>query len=257
MKTLTTVLALSLSCAAPALAQQPPIQQGEWRVTLGAAAVVGPQYLGDTSARILPIPYIDVQYGPNYFLNVPRGLGAYLATFGDGDSQLRWGVSLTPNFNGRESDDIPGLPSVGIAIEAQSFLEYSYKNWSLGLTVAQDLGTGHEGFFADVSAGYGSRLGDRGFGRIGLTARYADSVYMESFYEVTPTQAAISDLNAFDINSGFESVAVNGLYTYQISDHWQFALVPEVRLAIGDVRTSPITEDNFGYQVVSVIGYQF
>lgn len=257
MNRYAAALTLTLSISGPALAQQAPIQEGEWRVTLGAATVVGPQYLGDTSARILPIPYIDVQYGPNYFFNVPRGLGAYLATLGDGDSKLRWGVSLTPNFNGRDSDDIPGLPSVGIAIEAQTFLEYSYKNWSLGLTAAQDLGTGHEGFFADVSAGYGSRIGNRGFGQVGVSARYADSVYLESFFEVTPAQSLASGLNAFDIGSGFESVAVNGLYTYQISDHWQFALVPEVRLAVGDARRSPITEDNFGYQVVSVIGYRF
>ncbi|MEM9879903.1 MAG: MipA/OmpV family protein, partial [Pseudomonadota bacterium] len=131
------------------------------------------------------------------------------------------------------------------------------KNWSLGLTAAQDLGTGHDGFFADVSAGYGSQLGDQGFGRIGVSARYADATYLRSFFEVNQAQAAISGLDAFDIGSGFESVAVNGLYTYQISDRWQFAIVPEVRFAVGDTRRSPITEDDFGYQVVSIIGYQF
>jgi len=246
----------TLLFTAAANAQQPPAP-GEWQVTAGAAAVIGPQYLGDDSARVLPIPYVDIKYGPNLFLNVPRGLGAYLYTDKVGEGTFRWGVSLTPGFNGRDSDDIPGLDNVGIAIEAQSFVEYSYQNWSVGLTAAQDLGTGHDGFYVDASANYSSRIGQRGFGQIGVSARYADSSYMESFFEITPAESVASGLAAFDAGSGFESVAVQGLYTHQLTDKWQFAVVPEIRFAVDDARSSPISDRNIGYQVVTVIGYRF
>lgn len=248
---------VALCLTAPASAQQAPSQQKGWQVDVGAAAIVGPQYLGTRDYRILPVPYIDIQYDNRFFLNVPQGLGAYIVNKRDGKWAYKLSAAIAPGFNGRDAADIPGLPKINISVEARTVGEISYGKWSGSITLAQDLGTGHEGFYADATLGYGDRIGQRGFGRLGASARFADRQYMRSFYGISSAESLASGLTEFDAGSGLESVAAQALYAYQITKRWRAAVITEARFAAGDAGSSPITEEDTALNVITAITYRF
>lgn len=248
---------ISLLTAAVSAQGGPPQQKSDWQIDVGAAAIVGPQFLGTKDYRILPVPYIDIQYKDRFFLNVPQGLGAYVVNTRSGKWGYKLSGAIAPGFNGRDRTDIPGLPQIDIAIEARAVGEISYGKWSANLTLAQDLGTGHEGFYADLSTGYGDRVGQRGFARLSGSLRFADDQYMRSFYGVSAAESVASGLAAYDAGSGLESAGVQLLYAYQLSRRWRASIISEVRFTAGDARNSPITGEDVALNTITAITYRF
>jgi len=237
--------------------QGPPRNTG-WQIEGGAVSIFGPRFLGTSDYRILPVPFLDVKYDEWFFLNVQKGLGFYgIDHQTSNGTRIRWGASIAPGFDSRNSGDIPGLESVGISIEARSFVDINYRNWGFSATVARDLGTGHDGFYGEGQISYSNRIGQKGFGQISLSGRYADENFMNSFYTVNQAGSAASGLNRFNADAGFESIAVGGLYAYRFNNRWTASVISNARLAVGDAADSPITDTNFGVTVVTAISYRF
>lgn len=265
------VLLAVLFGATAVLAQNGPPQPGQggqsagrpsankgWQVDLGVGSIVGPEFLGTRDYRILPIPFIDVRYGDRFFLNVPQGLGGYAVNTGRGPGwNYKLGGAIAPGFTGRNADDIAGLEEINIAVEARAYGEISYNNWTLSLTAAQDLGTGHEGFYGDVDLAYGTRVGRKGFARFSGGVRFADQVYVNSFYAITPEQALASGLPEYALDGGLESVAASALYSYRIAPRWSATVIANLRVAVDATRDSPITDVDQAATIITAITYRF
>lgn len=261
-KYLSTTALLSLLIAItsiPVLAQQPqygPPKQTGWQVNVGIGSIVSPEYMGAKDYRVMVIPYIDVRYGENLFLNVPKGLGGYYYSKQSRDFSLKLGAGVAPNFMNRDEEDFPGLPEIGMAVEARGYAEMRVGSILLDLTLAQDLGTGHDGAYADMGISYGKRLGS-GFLKVGGSLRFASKDYMRSFYTVNAQNSLDTGLDRFRASSGLESFSLNALYAYRINEKWRATVVGSANFLAGDAKNSSLVEQSTSMTVISAITYRF
>lgn len=233
----------------------PPKIEG-WQVDVGIGSIISPEYLGASDYRVMPIPYIDVRYGENLFLNVPKGLGGYVVNSQYGDISVKLGAAIAPNFFNRDAEDFPGLSEVKMAAEARGYGEFKYGNFSLDVTVAQDVGTGHDGAYSDISLGYGKRLGD-GFFKVSGSVRLADKTYMNSFYTVTAADSITSGLNPYRADSGLERFSLSALYAYEFNDRWRMTVITNADFLQNKAKASPIVEKSNSVTVISALTYRF
>lgn len=241
LATLTMALVL-----APALTAAPGNPPTGFEVELGAGVIVNPEYAGASDYRVLPIPYIDARWvdeqGTLLFASVPRGVGGYLLRHRP-ERGLRFDVAaaLAPGFATRD-DEIPGLDAVDIATEARLYVEAGTLAWNASLTLAQDLGTGHEGSYAELGLAFRNRIGTRGFYSIGPVLRVGDADFTDALYGVSAAEAPRSGLPRFDPGSGVESLGVSGLVSVPVSEHWRWTAIARGGRILGDREDSPIVD---------------
>ena len=105
LKLHAAAVGLALAAAVPAFAQVTAPESnidtlprysaaGDWRVTIGAAALVGPTFEGAETLRALAVPDIDVRWRNRAFASVRTGVGVNLIT----DDGWRVGPYAKLNF---------------------------------------------------------------------------------------------------------------------------------------------------------------
>lgn len=240
---------------------RPAVPTG-WQFDLGLGLIANPQYQGSDDYRLLPVPYFDVRYvderGTKTFFNVPQGLGSYFVRerLGNGD---RFAVSaaLAPGFQNRDTDDIAGLESFGVGIEARLGAEYDTGSWSFQVGLAQAVASGHEGLYGNLSASYRFVLGRGAFAGIGPSLRFGNTNYMSALYGVTPRESLASGLAAFKADSGLESAAVQGLLSFPVGSEWRFTGVARAGELLGDAGDSSLTSETTQLFVVAALTRRF
>lgn len=256
-----TLLLTLLFTTAGSLHAQPPGFQLGWQTDLGLGVIVNPEYQGAEDYRVLPVPYFDVRYvderGVKTFINVPQGIGTYLVRERT-DSGNRFAVSAAvgPGFQNRDTDAFLGLETFGIGIEGRLGVEYDVGSWSLRGQVAQAIASGHEGLYADFSAGYRfavSGLGRGAFASVGPALRFGNSSYMSALYGVTARESLASGLRAFDAGSGLESAAVQGVLSFPVGEKWRFTGVARMAELLGDAGGSSLTAQSTQFFIVTAL----
>lgn len=226
-----------------------PQAQAGWRAEYGIGLIVNPEFQGSDDYRILPVPYVDLRYvdgkGEKYFANVPQGLGGWILRRrgDDGARSLDVGLALAPGFANRDDDDLPGLDDFGPAVEARAYVRYGAGPWSLQGAFSQAVASGHEGFYADLSAARRGRFGRGGFWSFGPTVRLGDGTYNGALYSVSATESLTSGLPAHDAGSGLESVALQGLLSMPVSKNWRWTGLLRGGRLFSDPADSPVVEE--------------
>lgn len=221
-----------------------------WRTEFGIGAIANPKFVGSDEYNTTVIPYLDLRYldekGTRFFANVPQGIGGFLYRGGDsrGGSFLNIGAGIAPGFNVRD-DSIEGLDEVGVSTEARVYLQAGAGAWAATATLAQDVGSGHEGTYLDLGLNYRGRIGQRGgFYAFGPVLRYGDSTYTDSFFGVSPEDSGGSGLPVYDANAGFERLGVQGLVSLPIpKSKWRFTALARASRLFEDASDSPIVVD--------------
>ncbi|MEM9532381.1 MAG: MipA/OmpV family protein [Pseudomonadota bacterium] len=247
----TLLVAATFQCLSQAELQLEAAPQAEagWRSEFGLGVIVNPEFQGADDYRVLPVPYFDLRYvdsqGEKYFVNVPQGIGAWLLRqrSDDGARSLDVGVALAPGFANRDDDDLPGLEDFGPAVEARAYVRYGAGPWGLQASFSQAVASGHEGFYADLSAARRGRIGRTGFWSIGPTVRIGDGTYNDALYGVSAAETLTSSLPAYDAGSGIESVGLQGLLSVPVSKNWRWTGLIRGGRLLGDPADSPVVED--------------
>lgn len=233
--------------AQEALAREtPPMPQTDWQTDLGVGLIVNPQYQGAEDYRLLPVPYFDVRYvdsrGTRLFFSVPQGLGGYLVRERlENGGRFVLSAAVAPGFQNRDPEDVDGIDTFGIGLEARIGAEYDTGPWSLQANLAKAVAAGHEGTYVNLSASYRFVFGRGAFAGIGPSLRLGNERYMSALYNVTPREAAASGLSAFDADSGVESVALQGILSLPVSDTWRFTGVTRLGRLVNDAGDSSLT----------------
>lgn len=224
----------------------PPTRPG-WQADLGGAVIVNPRFQGSADYRVLPVPYFDVRYndarGNLFFANVPQGIGAWFLRRRDaGGRRLAASAAVAPGFANRDPDDLEGLDTFGTAIEGRVRIEYGGRRFGVQASIAQALGTGHEGLYADLGASARFRLGERGFASVGPAVRFGDGSYVGALYSVSPAEATRTGLAPFAAEGGLESVAAQAVVSLPLAGRWRWTGVARIGVLQGDARDSTLTE---------------
>lgn len=200
---------------------------------LGGGAMVQPDYEGSDDYHVVPWPIISLE-----FLRLP-GLGEF-----GGPST---GFSVGPSFNvqgAREEDDNPalkGLGDVDTAIELGGKISYETDVFGAFLAARRGFG-GHEGVVGEAGLNVILHPTDRLSFIGGPRVSAASDTFFDTYYSVTPAQAAASGLPAYDASAGFRSVGVAGELIYNLTELMDLHLTAGWDRLVGDAAKSPIVE---------------
>lgn len=225
--------------------------QNGWRNQWGVGVIANPKFVGGEDYNITPIPFLDFRYmdekGTKYFANVPQGLGGffYRSRNPREGAFFSAGAAIAPGFNVRD-DSFDGLDEIGVSTEARLYLEAGGKRWVAAATLAQDVGSGHEGAYLDLSANYRGRFQrGRAFYAVGPVLRIGDDTYKESFFSVNASESAQSGLPEFAADAGVERVGLQGLVSMPLGQSkWRLTTILRASTLIDDAADSPIVEDD-------------
>jgi outer membrane protein len=242
MKVVSRLFLTAAACcaASAAVAQTPP---PDWRVTLGAGAMLAPDYEGSDDFEFRPIPDIQVNYRDSLVLK-NTSLSYNLLRAFDPASSWRAGPRARYGF-GRDQDDnaaLRGLGDVDGSVEVGGFFGYAQGPWSGELSLLQDVADGHDGLVAELSGGYSFRFTPRLGARLSASTTYADDSYMQSFFGVTPAQAARSGYAAQNAEAGLKDAGVALGMSYGLTEHWMLGGFVGYKRLLGDAADSQIVD---------------
>ena len=235
-----------------------------WRNQFGVGFIANPKFVGSDEYNTRVIPYVDFRYfdqnGTRFFANVPQGIGGYLyrqRDFASGNF-LSIGASIAPGFNVRD-DSIEGLEEVGIATEARILLEGGGRRWAASATFAQDVGSGHEGAYLDLSVALRGRVGQgAGFYAVGPVLRFGDTTYKDSLFGVTPEDSINSGLPEYKAESGVERFGLQGLVSLPVmKTKWRWTSVARASRLFDNAADSPIVVDKTQFFFITSLTRSF
>jgi outer membrane scaffolding protein for murein synthesis (MipA/OmpV family) len=232
-----------------------PLPARQYVLDLGGGAIVKTKYPGAEDYLVYPFPIVSV--GRFY---VP-GLGQVV----EGEQSPR-GFFFYPSFdfNGErkasDSSDLTGTRTVDWAVELGLGAGYRY-DWLRGFVELRQGFNGHEGQVAEFGIDFISNPMDRLEVIFGPRASWGSDDYMDTYFGVTPAEAAApgSSLTAFNSDSGFKTVGLVARASYAWTDETTFHLQGGWDRFVGDANNSPIvragSEDQFSVGVG--ISYRF
>ncbi|WP_259780834.1 MipA/OmpV family protein [Aestuariispira ectoiniformans] len=212
--------------------------------TLGIGAVYGPDYEGSDDYDFGPMPIIEVNWADTVVLGLD-GLRVNAISVENGDSAFTAGPMLGYDGGRDEGDNdaLRGLGDIDQTIEGGGFIDYSYGPWMANLTVRTDLGDGHDGTIAELSAGYGWHFENGVNLSTGVATSWASEKYMQSYFGVDSGQASRSGYQRYDAGAGFKDVTLNFNASYSFDENWNVFAISSVGRLIGDAADSPIVKD--------------
>ena len=230
-----------------------------WQVSLGAAASLRPRYDGAADYRVLFGPSIDIRYRDSFFASTGEGLG-WNALRGQ---NWRAGIAMSYNLGRREKDDsqnLSGMGRIDWAPEAKLFAEYAVsKAFPLVFRVdaRRSLG-GSDGWIGDIGL-YLPMPGssETFFWFAGPNVTLADSRYMQTWFGVSPQQAARTGYRAFNAGAGVQSVSFGVSAVWFLDKHWFLTADTVARQLVGDARNSPLTRKSLNTGLDFSVNYQF
>lgn len=235
--------------------QRPESSDKDWKVVLGAGALVQPEYEGGDEYEFMALPYIDITYMDRVQLNI-EGLNVKVIK----EDHFNAGVGIGADFGRDDSDDdrLRGLGDIDATAEGRLFAEYTPGAASAKIVFAQDLADGHEGYTVEADAGYRFVLPEtRTFIRPSVGTTYASEDYMDSYFGVDAGQSARSGLRAFDSDAGFKDVNAGVFVSQKLSEHWSVNGLAQYSRLLGDAADSPIVEDENQFQTGVFVAYTF
>ncbi len=225
------------------------LQQAGWRSQWGLGMIANPKFVGSDDYNLQPIPYFDFRYmdqkGTKYFANIPQGLGGFF--YRDRTTEtgrfINVGAALAPGFNVRD-DSIDGLDEVDPSIEARLYVEVGARSWVASAVLAQDVGSGHEGAYIDLSVNRRGRLGSgSGFYAVGPVLRLGNDTYKESFFSINPEESIATAFEEYDADAGVERLGLQGLVSLPLGQSkWRVTTLLRMSSLIDNAADSPIIE---------------
>lgn len=247
--------------AAPAvgIAAEPGFLGPGWRVSLGAGALLRPDYPGSSDYEVTPTPFLEVVWNDRVFATTRQG--AEVGVFLTRDRAFRSGIALDYAF-GRDQDDnarLKGLGDIDGTVRGRLFASSGIGPFTLSAFLAQDLADNGHGLTVGADLEYRLRLSPRlsVFGGPGLT--WANDTHMETFFGVSQAQAARSAarLPRYDAGAGVRDVRFTLGALALITD--SIFLQPRVIVSelVGDAADSPLTTSETQVTAFLIGGIRF
>jgi outer membrane scaffolding protein for murein synthesis (MipA/OmpV family) len=233
MRLLTLLATAALGAATPAWAQDPEplpspedISKADGFTIAGGAGIV-PDYEGSDDYRLIPAAAIRGQTNGISFST--RGLYLYVdfISGGAGKVDLDLGpiVGVRLNRSRKIKDDVVDLlPERKTAIEAGGFAGISFKGLtnpydSLGvrLDVVKDVGGAHQSTVLTPNLEFATPLSRTFYLATSVSADFVSNRFANYYFSVTPADAVVSGLPAFNADGGMKSWKVGLLANQSLS----------------------------------------
>jgi len=224
--------------------------------TAGVAFIAGTEYPGSNERRNLILPLLDYQWTNGWFAGTSNGVGYEFGKRRD----MQYGLRLTFD-RGRDadrSDVLRGMGDIDIKPEAGAFFNY-FVSPQIFLTSSLRYGAGNNGrgMVVDLGAGYATQLAPQWRMAVGAAATLVNADYRQSYFGVTPAQAAASGHPVYTPGSGLRDVRANLSLNYFLTRQVTFTTALSVSALQGGAKDSPLTRKSTTPAGVFIIGYAF
>lgn len=202
---------------------------------IGAGAGYAPAYQGADDYIVLPIPVVDVAWGPLY-ANLRNGIGLNVI---DSDVvTIGGGVSFQPGYRAK---DVPvGIGRLSVGLGGRGFASVKAGGFVATVGATQGFTGGTKGFVADASLSYPIPVSSRAMVIPTIGATWADRKHNDRYFGVTTVQSLASGLPAFDAGSGFKDASAMLTVSYRLTDRINLGVTGGVTTLLGDMKDSPL-----------------
>lgn len=255
---------------AHAAEELPPAQSSpHWEGAVGLIASYRPEYSGSAASVAKLTPALFLRYGRFTITNasgfvtrraddVVRGLGIELSN----DSRFRANLALRVDQGRSEgsSEALAGLGDVKATIRGRLSLGWRVEGpWRLGSSWTWDMLGRGGGYFGDISGGLEHRLEGRRNSVVSssLVLTAAGDRYMQSYYGVSPEQAARTRYPVYEAAAGLRDVAWNVGFRTDVGEDWIFISGAGVTRLLGPAASSPLTGKRTGWGVNAGLAWRF
>ncbi len=186
-----------------------------WIITVGGRVSASPPYEGAGHDVLAPSPSFSLRRAdsPNRF--VPPDNGTTLALLSS--RYIVFGPMARFRYARGDQGKLTGLKKVDWAAEPGVFLDLWPTNWLRGHVEGRRGILGHHGWVGDAGADL-IYTGKRWDASIGPRIGYGDSHYMDTYFGVTPTEAAGSPLfkTVYEPGSGQRYTGLEAAMSYRL-----------------------------------------
>lgn len=222
----------------------------------GLAVIAGHEYLGSDERKTLVLPALSYQWKNGWFAGTDNGIGYKFAS----PPSMQYGLRVTLDL-GRDEDDsaaLAGMGDIDLRPEFGGFFNYFITDeWFMTTSFRYGAGNDRDGAQTDVGLGWSSQIAPQWRVGLGVAATYVNSKYMQAFYGVTPAQSAASGYAVYSPGRGWRDVRGSASLTYFFNPLWSLTAAATVRALQGDVKASPIVNENTPVAGVLALGYTF
>lgn len=160
----------------------------------------------------------------------------------------------------KDNDHLAGLDKIDRSIELGVKAGYRMGPVDGYAAIRKGFG-GSSGVVGELGLKHRAELSDRLSLTSGIEAQYGDDKYMDTWFGVSPAEAAASGLAAYEPAGGVRSVSASLEMRYQATD--AIAVLGQVRAGrlVGDAADSPVVQDknqlSVGLGVVRHFSFKF
>jgi outer membrane scaffolding protein for murein synthesis (MipA/OmpV family) len=222
-------------------------------ISLGASALVVPQYQGASNYEFTGFPLIDLDYKKILFLSTQRGLGVQGRV-----GPLVVGTRLTYDFGRDNENYIKYMSNLAGSVDAGLFARLIFGGWAINLdgqsAITQQ---GHNGTFGGVSLAYFYR--DLPFwefltrGGVG----FADANYMNAYFGVTQGEANKTGFAPYQPGGGYKDANFAFTATYTGIKHWKILSTAGVSVLGDKPKESDVVRATTQYRLMLGLLYVF
>jgi outer membrane protein len=209
-------------------------------VGLGAGAA--PDYEGSEDTTGVPLFLFQHNYDSGRFFKL---MGPNLKVNLLANKQFSLGPVLNYRFERDDVDNnqVDDMDKVDAAFEAGVFGGVNINNILLGVELLADVSDEHDGFLAQVNAGYNWKLSPSLTLTPGVSATYADDDYMDTYFGVNSGNRGSSTLPSYSADSGLKDVGINLAVNYTPWEKWGIMGILSYKALLNDAKDSPIVDD--------------
>ena len=191
-------------------------QAAGWIVTVGGRLSASPPYEGADHDVIGPAPVFSLRRADSPDRFEPPDGGSTLALFST--RYIAAGPMARIRYARGDSGKLTGMDKIKIAIEPGAFVNLWPTNW-LRLRAEGRRGfIGHHGWVGDAGADL-IYTGSRWSASVGPRVGYGDHRYMDTYFGVTPVEAARSPLltTAYDPSGNLRYLGAEAAISYRLT----------------------------------------
>lgn len=245
---------LPLSNVPSATTAEAAAPAGAWQFSLGGGASYAPRYEGAAHDRLRFMPLLEASYNyGKFFISALRGMGY---NFSD-ERDVQYGVRLMPGHSRRESADprLNGMGNIGFTPEAGLFYNQRFAPWY----VSSGITTGSHGAHVELGGGIGFPVSAADRLRMGINLNWGDARYNQTYFGVTPAQAAASGnvLTAYNAGAGIKDYALTANWLHSYNKEWFSSAGLSYKWLTGSALHSPLMQRGSAGSVNFLLGYRF
>ncbi|MBL1377156.1 MipA/OmpV family protein [Zobellella iuensis] len=218
------------------LAAPPVLAQQGWSGSIGAGALVAPDYLGSDNYKTRAVPDANLTYGDLFYVSWRDGLGWNLFQY--------QGFSLSPFIGyhpGRDNTgDLSRFDKVKGGATAGLRLGYRQGPWRYQLE-GHTAATGDvDGYQLSFTANWREQLAPDWSVRISPSLTYSSSEWTRDMFGISVQEAARSGLSAYRPDDGYWRLGLSGSLNYRFATDWSVTGITGLTRLTGDAKDSPI-----------------